>query len=170
MYSWGFCFLQNSLFKFKFLLQLRKSHPQNSASHLLGLQGPQHTPAKFIGDPYVIDVGWNKGHVRPLTSGEWHPQIIFCFWKFVKCLEHSITCSSFTIFYISYFISRWPLCYWCWTKQRSRWAFNFRYMASQNKRRISNRINRQQFAHMVGRGKRSKIKGLYQDQIEKKWP
>ena len=29
----------------------------------------------FIGDPYVIDVGRNKGHVGPLTSGTWHPKI-----------------------------------------------------------------------------------------------
>lgn len=27
------------------------------------------------GDPYVIDVGRNKGHVGPLTSGCWHPKI-----------------------------------------------------------------------------------------------
>ena len=27
------------------------------------------------GDPYVVDVGRNKGHVGPLTSGCWHPKI-----------------------------------------------------------------------------------------------
>ena len=27
------------------------------------------------GDPYVIDVRRNKGHVGALTSGQWHPKI-----------------------------------------------------------------------------------------------
>ena len=29
----------------------------------------------LLGDPYVIDVGRNKGHVGALTSGTWHPKI-----------------------------------------------------------------------------------------------
>ena len=46
----------------------------NSQAKILDRDGHQLSEC-VKGDPYVIDVGRNKGHVSALTSGAWHPKI-----------------------------------------------------------------------------------------------